>query len=215
MRPPFAPTGFGQRLEKIKSIFLPAIQFAKDYSQKGKIIDTLENAMLAQRTCMVEYHSFTRDTVKRFRIDPLRFFERDGGLYLFVRTTDYGDIRLLAAERIESIEETGEGFADPADFDPEALLEDAFGIVYDDPLEVRIWFSANQARYIRERRWAKDQRITRRKDGSIVLTMETSGWWDVKKWVLSFGADAEVLEPVEMREEIQMEYTNALGRYEG
>lgn len=32
--------------------------------------------------------------------------------------------------------------------------------------------------------------------------MRTSGWWDVKKWVLSFGAEAEVLEPKKLRDEI-------------
>lgn len=57
-------------------------------------------------------------------------------------------------------------------------------------------------------------KITKRKDGTIVLTMETSEWWDVKKWALAFGADAEVLEPVETREEIRMEHKRALAGYE-
>ena len=210
----FVPPGFGKRLDKIKGIFLPSTKFAKDYSKKEKIIDVLASAMLGRRTCLVEYHSFSDDRVKRFRIDPLRFFERDGGLYLFVRTTDYDDIRLLAAERIGSIDETGEVFSDPDSFDPEALLENAFGIVYDDPITVKIRFSAEQARYIQERSWAKNQKITKRGDGSIVLTMETSGWWDVKKWVLSFGSDAEVLEPKEMRDEL-LENARQLARWYG
>lgn len=116
-------------------------------------------------------------------------------------------------ERIVSIKETEDGFDDPVDFNPESLLEDAFGIVYDDPISLKIRFSSDQARYIQERRWAKKQRITKRKDGSIVLAMETSGWWDVEKWVLSFGADAEVLEPLEMRDEIKEHLQKALSLY--
>jgi predicted DNA-binding transcriptional regulator YafY len=85
------------------------------------------------------------------------------------------------------------------------LLQQAFGMVYDDPLEVTIWFSGDQARYIRERQWAKEQEITTRKDGSIELWMKTSGWYDVKKWILSFGADAELLNPEELRQEIRIE----------
>lgn len=209
----FVPADFGERLEKIKNIFLPAVKFAKDYSKKEQIIDRLTDTMLSQHTCLVEYHSFSSDTGKSFKIDPLRFFEHDGGLYLFVRTTSYGEIRLLAVERITNIEETEDSFDEPTGFEPETLLENAFGIVYDDPITVKIRFSADQARYIQERRWAKIQNITHNKDGSIVLDMDTSGWWDVKKWVLSFGADATVLEPVEMREEIKSHLLAALENY--
>lgn len=86
-------------------------------------------------------------------------------------------------------------------------------MTFDDPVEVTIWFTADQARFIRERQWAKEQKVTERKDGSIVLAMETSGWYDVKKWMLSFGADAVMLEPVAMREQIRNELENSLKRY--
>lgn len=75
-------------------------------------------------------------------------------------------------------------------------MDRSFDMFYNDPLEVKIWFSADQARYIKEQQWPQEQKITKRKDGSIELWMKTSGWYDVKKWVLSFGADAKVLEPV-------------------
>ena len=39
----------------------------------------------------------------------------------------------------------------------------------------------------------------RAKDGSIVLKMKTSGWYDVQKWILSFGAEARVLEPAQLK----------------
>lgn len=45
------------------------------------------------------------------------------------------------------------------------------------------------------------------------MTMTTSGWWDVKKWVLSCGSDAEVLEPKEMREEIKAELQKSMAFY--
>ena len=82
-------------------------------------------------------------------------------------------------------------------------MDDAFGIIGDDPVVVKIRFSAEQAPYIQERQWCKKQDIEKLRDGSINLTMHTSGWFEVKKWILSFGADAEILEPADKREKIK------------
>jgi len=100
---------------------------------------------------------------------------------------------------------TSDSFEYPPDFDPESRLESAFDLVHGDPIQVKIWFSGNQARYIKERKWSKSQKIEEQKDGSIILSMETSEWWDVKKWVLSYGSESKVLEPKKLREEILQE----------
>jgi len=199
----FVPEGFDRRLERVKTLIISADKFSKNYADKVDIIDGLTEAMLQQKTCSVQYHSFSDDKIKNFKIDPLKFFDWKSGLYLFVRTTAYGHIRMLAVERIEKLKTGKDSFDYPDDFKPEEWLEEAFGVVYDDPITVKIRFSAAQARYIRERTWAKGQKIKEQKDGSIILTMKTSGWWDVRQWILSFGPDAELLEPVEKREEMK------------
>jgi len=45
--------------------------------------------------------------------------------------------------------------------------------------------------------------------------MTTSGGYDIKKWVLSFGGDAEILEPQWMRDEIIEEMELSLKKYKG
>jgi predicted DNA-binding transcriptional regulator YafY len=84
-------------------------------------------------------------------------------------------------------------------------MESAFDFVAGDPIHVKIWFSKDQARYIRERKWSGTQKIPDQKDGSIILSMDTSGWQDVKRWVLSHGSRAKVIEPAELRNEILAE----------
>lgn len=210
----FVPDGLGEKIERVRSLFVPSVRFAKDYAGKEALIETLSEAILGQYTCVVDYHSFADNKNKKYQIDPLRFFERDSGLYLFVRATRFSDIRVLAVERIDQMEVTDNTFTYPKDFDPEALLDRSFGMFYDDPLEVTIWFSADQARYIRERQWAQEQKITEQSNGSITLWMKTSGWYDVKKWILSFGADARVLEPLRLQEKIKNEIGKMLNGYE-
>ena len=158
-----------RQLRKIKTLFLSPSRVAKDYSGKEDIINDLMGSMLKEETCYVKYHSFYDDKVKKFEIDPPHFFENDGGLYLLVRTTTFEEIRTLAVERIQEIKESGLSFKYPEDFDPEELLESAFDIVYGDPIDVKIWFSANQAPYIKEKKWSKTQKTEDQEDDSIIF----------------------------------------------
>ena len=209
----FLPDEAADQLKKIKTLFVPAAKFSKDYSGKEEIINQLTEAILQKKICLVTYHSFSDDKIKDFKINPLHFFEREGGLYIFAETTSYGDIITLAVERIKSLVITQDSFEYPKDFDPEALLDSAFDIVYEEPTDFKIWFSADQARYIKERVWSKTQKIEDQKDGSIILAMTTAGMWDVKRWVLSNGAHAKVLEPEELKQEIAEELKAAYNNY--
>lgn len=72
---------------------------------------------------------------------PLKLFEWNGGLYISARISEDDMIRTLAVERISSISLSEKDFSYPEDFNPDEILEDAFGIIYDDPVAVKIRFS--------------------------------------------------------------------------
>lgn len=199
----FLPDDFDKKLQKIRSLFISPSLFPKDYSDKDEIIENITASMLQQKTCMIEYNSFARNRVTYFRIDPLSLFERNGGLYIFIRATKFRDIRLIALERILSVTVTDESFIYPDDFKPEEWLENSFGLSNDDPVSLKIRFDSDQAKYIRERKWSKKQQIEDLPDGSVILSLETSGWYYVRRWILSFGNSAELIEPADKRAEMR------------
>ncbi len=200
-------------LERYSSVFISVPNATKDYSNSAEVIEEISLAIIDRTTCTIDYHSFSDDKVKKFDINPLHLFERDGGLYLLVVTTDYGDVRTLAIERIRKIDPVDKTFVYPDQFDPESYLATAFTLYFGETVEVKIRFAADQSRYIRERQWANKQKIIDEPDGSVILILKTSGWWDIKRWALSFGADAEVLEPAKMREEIKNDLSVSSRKY--
>ena len=165
--------------------------------------------MAEKAVCIVSYEAINSGAVKTYRIHPLAMFEHDGGLYLFVLVPYYGNIRILSIERIKSIDLTEEGFTPPENFDAEKLLSDPFGIILNEPFIARIRFSADQAPYIMEREWPTEAKIDENDDGSIIFTVVTGGAYELKRWVMSFGSEAELLEPVELREEIALDIKQA------
>lgn len=208
------PGNYYKQIKQLKTLFAMPNKKTKDYTGKEDIIDTLTIAILQNKTCLVKYFSFSEEEYKNFRIDPLHFFESGGGLYVFVQVTRFQSIRILAVERIEHIKELDEEFQFPQDFDPDHRLMRAFDMVYDEPIEIEAWFSADIAKYIKERNFAPSQEMIENQDESLILKMETSGWFDVKKWLLSFGSNALVIRPEEMRKEIVEDLKVGLEQYE-
>ncbi len=195
----------------IENLVVPNRKPQKDYSEKKEIIDVLTEAILQKRRCSVGYYSFSKKKFSRFPIHPLHFFESQGGLYVMVQlvkmdepVSDVVDtLRVLAVERIHDIAITKETFEYPKGLNPVDLLSKAFDVVWNQPVRIKVWFSDNAAPYIKERAWpGKVLQCEEQGDGSLIFELETSGYGDVKRWILSFGSDAEVLEPDSLRKDI-------------
>jgi predicted DNA-binding transcriptional regulator YafY len=204
------PDKITSQLERLEGLFRSVAKFSKDYSGKEEIIELLAQAMIKQKECRVEYFAFQDEQTKVYRIHPLCFFEHEGGLYLFVRVARYEDIRVLAVERIEDLELQEAGFDYPKDFQPDEILRNTFNLTLNDPVEARVWICRDQAKYVTERRFFEDQGIEEQQDGSIIVHLKTSGRYDIKRWVMGFGADAALLEPEDLRLEIRDELQRAL-----
>lgn len=198
----FLPEETQRGLSGLRRIFISKTIGSKTYVGKETIIQTLTESILNHTICKITYHSFYSDEIKDEKIGPLHFFEKDGGLYLFAVKLSEKEVYTYAIERIKQITPLSDEVIYPKTFDPEARLNSAFDQIGNDPVTVKIHFSKTVARYINERQWASIQKIENHPDGSITLSMTTSGQRDVKRWVMSYGKEAQLLEPEKMRMEI-------------
>jgi proteasome accessory factor B len=58
-----------------------------------------------------------------------------------------------------------------------------------------VHFTASAAFYARERVWGQEQTVEEEADGSIILSFTAAGLTEIKRWALSFGSAARVIEP--------------------
>lgn len=177
----------------------------------------LEKARDEQETVHLRYFTASRGEWGERDIDPFHLHFVDGAWYVFAYCHWRKEVKVFAPDRVESVEGTGRRFEVPADFSPEAFLAHSFEIERGDPVDVAIRFGPEQARYVRGKQWHPSQSIEELgrgpdgKDQGLLLRMHVGGLGEVKRWVLSFGAGAEVLKPQSLRLEVIREI-ESLGR---
>jgi proteasome accessory factor B len=88
-------------------------------------------------------------------------------------------------------------------FNPNEYLRHAWGIVKGEIVPVKVIFSRSVARYIRDRLWHPTQKFRALPDGRVEMTLQVADTLEVRRWILGYGPDAEVLEPGVLRDSLR------------
>jgi predicted DNA-binding transcriptional regulator YafY len=182
----------------------------KDYSRSREVLDALTRSVRHKFTTKINHRTVGFPKGIEREVDPYRLWYVNKGIYLIGHDHRSGEIRAFAVERISWARATNRRFEIPDDFDFEKLTETAFNLIWGEARQVKIRFSREQAPYIQERTWHASQRIEKRPDGSIDLTLCVGNLWEIKRWLIGWGADARVLEPENLRKEIREECARLL-----
>jgi len=70
-------------------------------------------------------------------------------------------------------------------------------------------------RLVAEKVWHPSQKLTRKRDGSVVLQLVLADLDEVASWVLSFGPSALVLGPPALRQQVAEAAVATASRYTG
>ena len=81
------------------------------------------------------------------------------------------------------------------------------------PFRVKVAFGPAAAAYVSERTWSDDQKLKSLPDGGLTLEFTATSRPEVLSWVLSFRAEAELLEPADIREEMASIVESLAGVY--
>ena len=199
-------------LQGLSKSFRVGFAGKKDYNKHRATVDLIQKALIERTTVAIQYASSKGEVTSR-KIDPYHVWFMGGTIYIVARCHHRGEVRLFVLDRIEKAKLTADTFEIPSDFCMDEFTKGRFRVMDGDPVEIRIRFTKNLAQYVKERIWHPTQSISDESDGSIVLTMTVEGMAEVKSWVLSFGANAEVLSPKKFRTEMAGELSRAAGYY--
>jgi len=183
---------------------------------EASILESLRQACAEHHHVIITYEHYDQDTVWRHTIDPYQLFFKRRALYLDAYDKGAGDLRVFRVNRIKQVELTGISGVMVTDYSFARRFQDTFStFVGEGSTTVKVRFSKRIAPYIRESLWHWSQQLTALPDGGLLYEVCVSYPKEVAWWAMSWGSEAEVLEPPELRAYVAEEVRKLVGLYAG
>jgi len=203
-------------IDQFGTIFHQTMVGAGDYTKKSELIDELMVGIEDRKAVFITYQSLKATEPVTYDIYPYGLIYHRGALYLVGRSPHREEICHWKVSRIEDADVTAVHFQRPQDFDLQQHLAKSFGVYHGDgDVKIKVRFAPTVARYVSESNWHESQKLTPRKDGGVVAEFDLSDTEEIKRWIMSFGQHAVVLEPESLKAEIVRELNLLLAAYSG
>lgn len=194
------PPGALAYMDRIQSTFSVGIKPYKEYGKLKEILNQVNSAALAKKSIEIAYHALRAESETIRKVDPYSIWFFEGTFYLIGLCHLRNEMRMFVLDRMKLVRVTDESFAMPEGWNLDKFLQHSFKVMRDKELfTVRVRISPAWARWVGENIWHESQKAKKLSDGGLELTFQVAGLTEIKMWVLSLGAEAEVMEPAELR----------------
>lgn len=204
-----------EQAEKLRRKLYLVHEGPKKLPKRGRVIlDDCLDGLLKEQKVRVRYTS-SKGNVHDVTLRPYTLVAFKRGLYLFAAVEEWnGVVARFALERMKSAKWLrGESFDYPGNFDPEKFLASALYLETGVPEPIEVLFSSGTRPFVEFRKYHRTQKIEVLEGGRVRLTMRVPIGDEVAYWVMSFGANAEVVSPPALRNRVAEELARAAGQY--
>lgn len=195
---------------------LQTISFASAGVGKAdlKVFNALSRGVSRELEVEFDYCKPGMSARERRHVQPYHLANRNNLWYLVGRCRQRAALRTFAVPRISAVEVTRRRFAIDPKFSPQEFFRGALGVMGGDQQHrVVIRFSGAAATRVREREWHESQELRERPGGEVDLELVLGALEEVECWVLSWGAEAEVLRPAQLRRSVVATLERTRARY--
>lgn len=184
--------------------------------QDELVFRVVASATLERKQLSFDYRARSTDDLTRRTVSPQRITHYRGNWYLDAFDHQREALRSFSVDRITHARALDAQATDVADDELNAHLSGSYGIFSGEPRGTAvIRFTAKAARWVADEHWHSKQQDRWLPDGRLERKVPYSVGRELLMDVLHYGADAELVEPVMLREQAKALMELALSRYEG
>jgi predicted DNA-binding transcriptional regulator YafY len=174
----------------------PHVALAFGPPERSAVHASLRDAARERRTVSIQYLKSRAEAPQSRTIHPYALIFAERWWYALAHCCTQDGVRRFRLDRVLAAEVLDHSFELPADWDPHAHMQGGRAFIADEPTEVKVRYGPRIARWIREREPAAESLS----DGGVIVSHTVADPRWIVAHVLQYGADAEVLEPPEVRE---------------
>ena len=185
-----------------------------DYTQEDLVIRPLIRHIAEKQWVEIEYLSSDGKKKSRFKCLPRTMFENKGNLYAVVFTCGKVDEhRVLLIQNINQISPCKKVSDKILPFDFNEWSKERFGVYHGKPANVKLLIKKEFTQYFEKRFWHNSQKISKDKNGNMILEMTVPLVKDFESWIMSWTGVIKVLEPLELTDRIKKNLKEGMKEY--
>ncbi len=200
--------GAGAAAQRIRILAIAA------RSKNPRHFQAVAHAVLQRHRLRIDYYNRERDQTSQREISPQRLVHYRDNWYLDAWCHDKKALRIFAVECIRAVEPLAKPAKAIAESTLNRELASSYGIFAGQPRAIAVLrFTAKRARWVAEETWHPEQQSRWLDDGRYELRLPYSDDRELLMDILKYGADVEVVAPLELRDAVKNQFDVAASQY--
>ncbi len=200
-------TGAGELIKRVKILSMNA-------RPQGDWFHVVAEAVARRKQLFMHYHDRANDSHSERIVSPQRLVHYRDVWYLDAWCHTRQGLRTFSIDRISQARLTADAATDIGEAQLDRELAASYGIFSGAPKATAVLeFSPAAARWVRSETWHHDQQGEELPGGGYRLKVPYSQETELVRDVLRFGAEVQVLQPMELRNAVRNQLQVALDQY--
>ena len=178
-----------------------------NHNEEKQKCNDITVAQITKRKMKIKYYSINSGYSDRV-VHPYGLYNYKSDKYMVAFCENRNTFIDFKVCRIKDYNLIDEKYEVDKSFNWKEYSKNSIGIYKDDEINIVLKVKHPFSIIIKEKIWVDNQQIIEHEDESITFKASMRGYKEIKSWILSMGANVEVIEPKKLREDIIKEIEN-------